>query len=147
MHKCILEVSERIDSMKFNTAVSSLMIYVNYLAGKLAIAPELYENLVLLLSPFAPHLAEELWECLGKPGLASLAKWPEGDARLAEDATVTVAVQVNGKMRATLELPKGAPREAAEAAALELEIVKKYLDGNPPKKLIVVPDKIVNVIV
>lgn len=97
MHKCILEVTERVDQMKFNTAVSSLMTYVNYLSGLEKIAPELYETLLKLMCPFTPHLAEEMWARLGHNSLVITESWPKGDAKLAQDNVVTIAVQICGK--------------------------------------------------
>ncbi len=146
MHKCIIEVSDRIDQMRFNTAVSSLMTYVNYLSGKDEIPTELYATLLKLMSPFAPHLAEEMWARLGHDTLIVTESWPQGDVKLAEDSTVTVAVQICGKMRGTIELPKGAPREDAESKALALDNVKRQLEGKEIKKIIVVPDRIVNIV-
>ena len=147
MHKCILEVTERIDQMKFNTAVSSLMTYVNYLSGKNKIAPELYVTLIRLMCPFTPHLAEEMWARLGYSSLVVTESWPIGDAKLAEDSRVTYAVQICGKVRGTIELPKDAPKEDVEKAALALENVKKQTEGKEIKKIIVVPNKIVNLVV
>jgi leucyl-tRNA synthetase len=103
MHKCILEVTERIDQMKFNTAVSSLMTYVNYLSGLEKIPAELYLTLLKLMSPFTPHLAEEMWARMGKNTLIVKESWPLGDKSLAQDDVVTIAVQICGKMRGTIE--------------------------------------------
>ncbi|MBR6664063.1 MAG: class I tRNA ligase family protein, partial [Alphaproteobacteria bacterium] len=147
MHKCILEVTERIDQMKFNTAVSSLMTYVNYLSGRDKVAPELFYTLVKLMCPFTPHLAEEMWARLGYSSLVVAESWPVGDAKLAEDTKVTYAVQICGKVRGTIEMPKDAPREDVEKAALELENVKKQIEGKEIRKIIVVPNKIVNLVV
>lgn len=147
MHKCILEVTERIDQMKFNTAVSSLMTYVNYLSGKDKIAPELYMTLIRLMCPFTPHLAEEMWARLGCSSLVVTESWPVGDAKLAEDNTVTYAVQICGKVRGTIEMPKDAPKEDVEKAALALSNVQKQIEGKEIRKIIVVPNKIVNVVV
>lgn len=146
MHKCILEVTERIDQMKFNTAVSSLMTYVNYLSGLDKIAPELYEVLLKLMCPFTPHLAEEMWARLGHQTLIVSENWPVGDAALAQDDVVTIAVQICGKMRGTIEMPKDAPQSDVEAAALALENVKRQVAGMDIKKVIVVPNKIVNIV-
>lgn len=146
MHKTILEVTERIDQMKFNTAVSSLMTYVNHLSALEEIAPELYENLLLLMCPFTPHLAEEMWARLGHSTLAIKEPWPKGDAKLAEENTVTYAVQICGKMRGTIDLPKDASKEEVEKAALSLENVKRQLEGKEVKKVIVVPNKIINLV-
>ena len=146
MHKCIKEVTERIDQMKFNTAVSSLMTYVNYLSDKEKIAVELYETLIRLLCPFTPHLCEEMWARMGHEELAVTALWPQFDQNLAEDSVVTIAVQLCGKMRGTIEMPKDAAREDVEKAALSLENIKRQTEGREIKKVIVVPNKIVNIV-
>lgn len=146
MHKCILEVTERIDGMKFNTAVSSLMTYVNYMAGLEQIPQEMYEILMKLLSPFAPHLSEEMWARMGKETLVLDEPWPQGDAKLAEDNVVTLAVQICGKMRGTIEMPKDAPQTDVEKKALALENVARQLEGKQIKKIIVVPNRIVNIV-
>ena len=146
MHKCILEVSERIDQMKFNTAVSSLMTYVNYLSGLKEIPVELYKTLLKLLSPFTPHLAEEMWARSGEEGHIVDAAWPMGDTKLAADNTVTMAVQICGKMRGTIEIPANSNNQTAQEAALALENVKKQLEGKEIKKIIVVPNRIVNIV-
>ena len=146
MHKCILEVSERIDQMKFNTAVSSLMTYVNYLSAKSEINPQLYETLVLLMAPFTPHLAEEMWARLGHQTLVVAESWPAGDKALAQDDVVTIAVQICGKMRGTIEMPKDAPQPDVEKAALALDNVKRQLEGKEIRKVIVVPNRIVNIV-
>lgn len=147
MHKCILEVTERIDQMKFNTAVSSLMTYVNYLSGLKQIPAELYLTLLKLLSPFTPHLAEEMWARMGKTSLIVAEEWPAGDKALAQDDVVTIAVQINGKVRGTIEMPKDAAKEDIEAAAKLIPNVQRNLDGTSIKKVIVVPNRIVNIIV
>ena len=146
MHKCIKEVTERIDQMKFNTAVSSLMTYTNYLSDKAEIAPELYENLIVLLCPFTPHLSEEMWARLGHEGLAVMTAWPKFDKNLAEDSVVTIAVQLNGKMRGTIEMPKDTPQNEVEAAALNLDNIQRQTAGKTIRKVIVVPNKIVNIV-
>lgn len=146
MHKCILEVTERIDQMKYNTAVSSLMTYVNYLSGLEKIPAKLYETLLLLLSPFTPHLAEELWARLGHQDSVVTAAWPKGDAKLAQDNVVTIAVQMCGKMRGTIDMPKDAPQDDVKAAALKLDNVARQLAGKEIKKIIVVPNRIVNIV-
>lgn len=146
MHKCILEVTERIDQMKFNTAVSSLMEYVNYLSGLEKIPSEMYLTLLRLLSPFTPHLAEEMWARMGKTTLIVAEEWPVGDAKLAQDNVVTIAVQICGKMRGTIEMPKDAPQADVEKAALALENVKRQLEGQQVVKIIVVPNRICNIV-
>jgi leucyl-tRNA synthetase len=147
MHRCILDVSERIEQMKFNTAVSALMTYVNYLGNKDKIPATMYETLLKLLSPFTPHLAEEMWARLGHNTLIVAESWPEGDAKLAENNVVTIGVQMNGKMRGTITIAKDAANDVAEAEALKLENVARQLEGKTIKKVIVVPNKIVNIVV
>ena len=132
--------------MKFITAVSSLMTYVNYLSAKSEINPQLYETLVLLMAPFTPHLAEEMWARLGHRTLVVAENWPAGDKALAQDDVVTIAVQICGKMRGTIEMPKDAPQPDVEKAALALDNVKRQLEGKEIRKVIVVPNRIVNIV-
>ena len=147
MHKAILEVSERIDQMKFNTAVSSLMTFVNYIAGLSEIPQDLYETLLKIVSPFAPHLAEEMWARLGHETLIVKEEWPVGDAKLAIENTVTVAVQINGKMRGTIEVERDLNKDEVIKIAKSLDNVAKQIAGIEPKKIIVVPNRIVNIVV
>ncbi len=147
MHKCILEVTERIDQMKFNTAVSSLMTYVNYMSGLDKIPAELYRNLLKLMAPFTPHLAEEMWARLGNSTLIITESWPQGDAKTAQDDVVTIAVQICGKMRGTIEVPANSSNETVQTAALALDNVKRQTEGREIKKIIVVPNKICNIVV
>ena len=148
MHRAILDVTERIDQMKFNTAVSSLMTYVNYMAGlQKQIPAVLFETLLKLLSPFTPHLAEELWARMGHNTLIVAESWPQGDGKLAEAATVTIAVQLCGKMRGTIEMPKDAPDDDVKAAALALENVARQTKDVEIKKIIVVKNRIVNIVI
>lgn len=146
MHKTILDVTERIDQMRFNTAVSSLMTYVNYMGALNKIPAELYSTLLQLISPFTPHLAEEMWARMGYKTSVVTEKWPVGDKALAEDDIVTMAVQVSGKLRGTIDVSKGAANDEIEAIAMSLESVKKQIEGKTVKKIIVVPNKIVNIV-
>jgi len=107
----------------------------------------LIEPFVLLLSPFAPHLAEELWSRLGARQSLAYEPWPAWDPALVLEATVTLAVQVNGKLRATLDLPRGTDQAAAEKAALADERVRRHLNGGQLRKVIFVPDRLVNLVV
>jgi leucyl-tRNA synthetase len=149
MHKCILEVTERIDQMKFNTAVSSLMTYVNYLSEMEKIPATMYETLLKLMSPFTPHLAEEMWARLGHQSLIVTETWPEGDAKLAEDNVITLAVQLNGKMRGTVEMEADLDNDTVVANVLADEKIAKFLEkqGGSIVKTIVVKNKLVNLIV
>ena len=145
-HKTILEVSERIDQMKFNTAVSSLMTFVNYLSGLKEVPQACYEILLKLISPFAPHLAEEMWARLGHTTLIVKEGWPKGDASLARENTTTIAVQINGKMRGTIEVERDLDKDKVIEIALALDNVAKQLAETEPKKIIVVPNRIVNIV-
>ncbi len=146
MHKCIIEVTERIDQMKFNTAVSSLMTYSNYLSNLEKIPAVLYENFLKMLSPFTPHLAEEMWARLGKQTYIVAESWPNGDKNLAKDDVVTIAVQICGKIRGTIEIQANADEETIKQAAMSLENVKKQLNDKEIKKIIIVPNRIVNIV-
>ena len=99
-----------------------------------------------LVAPMAPHVAEEAWAAAGREGMVADAPWPEADPALLIEDEVTIAVQVNGKLRDTLTAPKGAPRETLEEMALASEKVVRILDGKPPRKVIVVPDRLVNLV-
>ena len=146
VHQTIQKVTEDIEALRFNTAISQMMILVNHLTPQPRRSRLGVEALVLLLSPFAPHLGEELWQRLGHAQSLAYETWPAFDPALVLTDTVTVAVQVNGKLRATLDLPRGAGREAAEAAALADERVRKHLGDAAPKKAIYVPDKLLNLV-
>ncbi len=147
-HKLIKKVTGDIDNMKFNTAIAAMMAYVNevYEAGSLT-RDEL-SAFVRLLCPFAPHVAEEIWsEHLGNKDLCAKAEWPEYDEAKTVDATVTVAVQVNGKLRATVSVPVDADKEAVRAIALAEERVAAMVADKTVVKEILVPNKIFNFVV
>lgn len=146
-HKTIMKVSSDIDEMKFNTAIAAMMSLVNdiYDAGKLT-SDEL-KTFVRLLCPFAPHISEEIWESMGGTGFASLAAWPEFDKAKTIDASVEVAVQVNGKLRGTVMLPNNCPAAEAIAAARSDEKIAQALEGKSIVKEISIPNRIVNFVV
>jgi len=147
LHKTIKKVTADIENLSFNTAISAMMILVNELY-KFEIRPRsVLLPLSQLLMPFAPHLAEEVWEKLGGLGLCSLAAWPEFDPALVSDDTITMGVQVNGKMRGTIELPLNATEEAAVGAASALASVIAALGGKTPSKVIYKAGKILNLII
>ena len=147
LHQTIRKVTEDIEALRFNTAIAQMMIFVNE-ATKFERRPRaLLEPFVLVLAPFAPHIAEELWSRLGHSESLAHAPWPAWDPQLVIEDTVTVAVQVNGRLRATIELPRGASREDARKAAEADEKVRRYLDESEIRKVIVVPDKLVNFVV
>ena len=148
LHKTIAGVGEDIDALQFNKSVAKLYELVNAIekARPSASRHAAVDTLIRLIAPATPHLAEEAWEKLGHEGLIANAPWPEADPALLVDDSVTIAVQVNGKLRDTLLAPKGAPRDQIEAMALASEKVQAVLDDAPPKKIIVVPDRLVNLV-
>jgi leucyl-tRNA synthetase len=147
VHRTVKKVSEDVESLKFNTAIAQMMVCVNELT-KLDRRPRwVIERLVLVLSPFAPHIAEELWQRLGHAESLAHEPWPVWDPVLVLEDTVTVAVQVNGKLRATLELPRDLGADEVREAALADERIRKYLEGATVKKVIHVPNKLLSVVV
>lgn len=147
LHKTIKKVTEDIENMSFNTAISAMMILLNELYKFECHSKQALLPLVQLLMPFAPHIAEELWEKMGGHGLCSLASWPTYDKSLTIDSTATMAVQVNGKMRGTIELALDADEGAALMEAKKLQTVLQALDGRAPQKVIYKAGKILNLIV
>jgi leucyl-tRNA synthetase len=124
-----------------------MMVFVNEVMKQPARPRALLQPFVLVLSPFAPHLCEELWSRIGHKESLAYAPWPRFDPALCEEDTVTVAVQVNGKLRATLDLPKGADQASVQAAALADERVSRYVNGGQIRKVIHVKDKLLNLVV
>ncbi len=145
-HKTIRAVGERIEALKFNTAISALMEYVSVLQSK-GVTRDDQETLLRLVAPFAPHVAEEAWERLGHATLLCKERWPEYDPKLTIDATVTVAIQVSGKMRGTVEIARGADGAAVRQAAEGLAPVARALEGKTVVKAIFVPDRLLNLVV
>ena len=148
VHRTIAGVTADIDALHFNKAVARLYELVSAIerAAPSAARRAAVRTFVQLAAPMIPHLAEESWSALGGSGLVADAPWPVADPALLEDDTVTIAVQVNGKLRDTLVAPKGAPREEIEARVLALDKVQRSLEGKPPRKVIVVPDRLVNLV-
>ena len=161
-HRGVARVAEDIEGLRFNRAVAQIYELTNALsrltneqavpalfgtATHLAALREGIERLVQLIAPMMPHLAETCWVSLGKQGLVADAPWPEVEEELLVDSTVVLPVQVNGKRRGEITVPVGAPRELIEKEVLSLEAVSRMLEGNAPKKLVIVPDRIVNVVI
>jgi len=143
----IAGVTQDLEQMQPNTAIAKLMVWTREIARKEALPREAAEAFLKMLSPFAPHLAEELWSRLGYAQCIAHEAWPEADTSLLVKETVTLAVQVNGKRRAEIEVPVDADRAAVEAAALAAPAVVRHMAGRSPRKLIVVPGRLVNVVV
>ena len=150
MHKTIHDVTLGVESFGFNAAIAKLYAFTNTLAragaGKAAMT-HAARTLVQLMSPMTPHLSEDLWQKLGGQGLVSTAPWPVADPALLVDDTVTLPIQINGKRRAEISVPKDMAKAEVEKCALAVDAVIKALNGAAPKKVIVVPGRIVNVVV
>ena len=147
LHKCIQKVTEDMEKFSFNTSVSAFMVAVNELTDLKCNKRDILENLVILLSCHAPHIAEELWNRLGHEDSISEAEWPALNEDHLKSDVVNYPVSFNGKTRFHLELPAGLDKSSVEEAALSHEVAVKWLDGNSPKKVIVVPGRIVNIVV
>ncbi len=144
LHTCIKKVSLDIENFAFNTAISALMVAVGQLAKASCHKREIWEPLVIALSPFAPHVAEELWQYLGHAPSITTAKWPTWDESLLREDTYSYPVSFNGKTRFLLELPRDLGRDEIQRRALEDARTQKWIGGRPIKKVVVVPHKIVN---
>ena len=147
LNKTIKKVTEDIEALRFNTAISSLMICANELE-KIAVLDKVsYEAYLKLLAPFAPHVTDELWASLGNKGSIHVSGWPSYDPALLTDDTATIVLQINGKVRGSFMTDTNADKAALEAAARELPEAKKWTDGKEIKRVIVVPGKLVNIVV
>ncbi len=153
-HRALKAVDDSFAGLRFNVAVAKIYELVNAIAAALA-APEgpprvalreAFDLLTRMMAPVTPHLAEEVWAALGNDGLVATASWPAADPALLRDEVILLPVQVNGRKRAELSIAAGATDAEVEAAALELEPVRRALDGKAPKKVIVIPKRIVNVV-
>ena len=146
LHKLIKKVSEDIEEFSYNTSVPAFMVAVGELAQQKCRSARVLEPLVVLLSPFAPHVCEELWHLMGHTTTVCDAAWPQWDEAYLKEDTVTMPVSFNGKTRFTIDVPADATKEAVEQAALGAEQAARYLEGMQVVKVIVVPGRIVNVV-
>jgi leucyl-tRNA synthetase len=152
LHACIKKVTEDLDGMRFNTAISAMMVFVNEAMTWETKPVSVLKTFLQLLQPFAPHLAEELWEKLHSavrtpPSALAYAPWPTFDPALLVETEIEIPVQVNGKLRDVIRVPADADNATVEVAAKSSEKVKPFLDGKSVKKVIVVPKKLVNIVV
>jgi leucyl-tRNA synthetase len=148
-----------LNNLRFNRAVAAIYTLTNAIiraVGHSQVLPvnnadksvvrEALETLVLLIGPMMPHLAESCWQALGHDALVVDESWPKADPDLIRSDSITIAVQVNGKVRGTMEIARGMEKPLVEAAALSLEPVSRALEGKAPKRVIIVPDRIVNIV-
>ncbi|MCS6935059.1 MAG: leucine--tRNA ligase [Chitinophagales bacterium] len=147
LHKTIKKVTDDIERLNFNTCVSAMMIAVNELTAIKCNSRKILEPLALLIAPFAPFVAEELWQQFGNSGSVHLARYPVADAKYLAEDEHTYPVSVNGKVRAEIILPANITSDEAKARVLALEQIQKWTNGNAPKKFIFVPGKIINLVV
>jgi leucyl-tRNA synthetase len=144
LHQTIKKVTEDIEGLKFNTAIAAMMALLNELEKGCSL--EDFRVFLRLLSPFAPHICEELWAEHGEGGLCCQTAWPGYDPTKTVEDTVELAVQVNGKLRATVTVPRGCDKAEAQAAALAVEKIAAIAAGRAPAKVVVVPERLVNLI-
>lgn len=147
VHKTIKKVTEDIDRMKFNTAIAAMMSFINAAYSKGSITKGEYSTLLVLLNPFAPHMTEEIWQIIGCEGMITQTKWPEYDESKTIDNEVEIVLQINGKVRDKLVIPKDISRDEMQKLCLENEKVKSLTQGKDIVKVIAVPGKLVNVVV
>lgn len=149
MHKTIKKVGDDIEEIKFNTAIAVLMEWINYLEKKGKVSELEYKTFLILLAPFAPHITEELWHHLGNESSIHLSSWPEVDEKYLEEDEVTIAVQINGKVRDTISIDRSRieDRESLESEIMKRERVQKFLEGKEVKKVIYIPGKIFSIVV
>src|SRR5690242_14370429 len=147
LHQTVRKVASDLDALQYNTAIAAMMEYVNEVRSAGCTDRRAVEPLVVMLAPFAPHLAEELWEVLGHQGTVFDAGWPKHDDALAALGDVEIVVQVNGKVRGRLSVTRGVSQQDVESRAFADESVKKFLDGKEPRKVVYVQDRILNIVV
>lgn len=150
-HRAIAAVTEDLSALRFNRAVARVYELTNALSAADVSVPasvrrEALETLVLLIGPMMPHLAETAWLALGHDTLVAQTAWPKADSALVQADSVTIAVQINGKLRGTIDVARDAREDAVREAAFALDAVKRALDDKTPRRVIVVPGRIVNIV-
>jgi leucyl-tRNA synthetase len=146
LHKTIKKVEEDIENFSFNTSVSTFMIAVNELTAQKCTSRAVLEPLLILISPYAPHIAEELWQAMGHDASIATEPFPEFEAQYLVESSKEYPISFNGKTRFTMELPLDMSKEEVEKAVLDNAKTQEQLQGRTPKKVIVVPGKIVNIV-
>jgi leucyl-tRNA synthetase len=147
VHKLIKKVSQDIETFSYNTSISAFMICVNELTTLKCSSREVLEPLVKLLSPFAPHISEELWHILGNESTVCDASWPQWNEEYLKESTIKYTVMIKNKPRYSIEVAAGTPADEVQRVALSHEVAEKWLEGGQPKKVIVVPNKLVNIVI
>jgi len=147
LHQTIKKVSRDTATLQFNTAIAQMMIFVTELSRQEVLHAALWRPFLLLLAPYAPHLAEELWEKLGEKRSVAYQPYPAWDEALAREEVRTIVYQIDGKIRAKEDLPAGLPKDELERRALANPRIQELLAGRTPRQLIAVPDKLVNIVI
>jgi len=147
MHKAIKKVTNDIEELKMNTAIATLMSLINIFSNKGSINKAEFKTFITLLNPFAPHITEELWQVVGFEGMLNETVWPEYDETKCVDSAVEIVVQINGKIRARINVPVDISSEDALSLAKAEEAVEKEIDGKSIIKEIYIPNKLVNIVV
>ena len=146
LHKLIRKVTQDVEQFSFNTSVAAFMICINELQGLKTASREVLQPLLILLAPFAPHIAEELWHAIGEETTIVAAQWPECDEKLLVEDSFKYPVSFNGKTRFTIELPREASQDEIREAVLSADEAQKWIEGKTPKKVIIVPGRIINIV-
>lgn len=147
MHLAIQKVTDDLEKLKFNTAISALMVLVNDLTKEPVRPRAAIETLLLLLAPFAPHIAEELWSELGHTSTLTYEPWPKAESRYLIQESLEIPVQVNGKLRGVVTVPTEADQETVTATAKEMPVIASFLEGKTIRKVIFVKGKLLNFVV
>jgi leucyl-tRNA synthetase len=147
LHAAIDKVTKDVEHMQFNTAISALMVLVNDLTKEPVRPRSVVESLLLLLSPFAPHMAEELWKQLGHAQTIAYEPWPKADPQYLVQTETEYPMQINGKLRGTFKVPAGSEKDIVEAGAKALPAFAEWTAGKTIRKIIFVPNKLINFVV
>jgi leucyl-tRNA synthetase len=146
-HQTVKKVTEGLEELRYNTSIAALMEFVNTIRAENVASRELVEDLIVMLAPFVPHFAEENWERLGHDSSIFHARWPGWDERLTVEDTVEIAVQVNGKTRSKVSVRRNADQGAVVASAQEDAAVRRFTEGKEVRKVIYVPNRLLNLVV
>ena len=147
LHKTIKKVGDDTADLRFNTAIAQMMIFVNDATNSRTLPQKILEKFLVILSPYAPHICEELWQRLGGQDFIARESWPSYDEALCIEETITLIVQVNGRLRDRICVPRGTVANKLEELALQAAPIQKYLKGKQVVKVVTVPDRLVNIVV
>ncbi len=147
LHKTIKKAHDDTEGLRFNTAISQMMIFVNEATAAATVPKEILATFAQVLAPYAPHIAEEIWQRLGGEGLVVQVDWPQHDEALCIEDIVTIVVQVNGKLRDRLDVARGSSKDELQDLAMSSAVVQRFIEGKTTRKVVVVPDRLVNIVV